>query len=129
MIIYSVNDEKKVNDIIMLIKLNEQVTRVKWSKSIGNLPDDIKKSLSNIEQYVETKIEDLCDLRIYCIDDSEELILLDLIKKNPNLKDTLGLGVIKQGEQKDKVLGILKKTPGLEKLFDAITENDNIVMF
>ena len=105
--IYSVNDIKKLNDIIMLIKLNEQVTRLKWSQSVGDLPDDIVKSLSNIE----------------------ELKLIDLIKKNPDLKDTLGIGVIRQGNQKDDVFKILKKESGLEKINDAIVNNDNIVLF
>ena len=54
---------------------------------------------------------------------------MKVIRNNPDLKDSLGMGVITEGEQSNKVVQYLEHEKGLERIYKALRNKDNIVIF
>lgn len=126
--IYGVRDTSSAQDVLQLLKLNSECAKLHWSRKIS-VPSNITDALSVIEMFVETKIKEICGNPINILSDSEEDAILNLIKRYPNLRATLGTGVIMRGSQADEIISVIKSQGKYDKLLSAIESGLNIVVF
>lgn len=126
--IYIIKDESQAQDILQLLKLNSECAKLHWSRRIS-VSSDVINALSTVEMFVETKIKDICGNPINTLSEAEEDAMLDLIRKHPNLRETLGVGVIMRGKQSKNLLSVIKSGDGFDKLIDACNSDSNIVVF
>ncbi|MCI9220299.1 MAG: hypothetical protein HFH94_11275 [Lachnospiraceae bacterium] len=127
--IYTVSDDKKARDIMQLLRLNAECARLHWSRTITDVPNDVISSLNTIEQYIETKVIGLCDSKMNSLGDEEERQMLDMIKKDPFIKDTLGVGVVMRGNQANELIKKIKGKNQLSKIQAAVESGMNVVIF
>ena len=127
--IYMVSDDKKARDIMQLLRLNAECARLHWSRTITDVPNDVISSLNTIEQYIETKVIGLCDSKMNSLGDEEERQMLDMIKKDPFIKDTLGVGVVMRGNQANELIKKIKGKNQLSKIQAAVESGMNVVIF
>ena len=127
--IYTIKDDKVATDILLLLKLNGECTRLHWSRSIKDVPYNVMSALETIEEYVEHKVLSICGSERSELTEDEESVFLNIIKNNKVLKDTLGTGVVIKGEQARKVKKIIKTEKGMKKIEEAIESGENVVIF
>lgn len=127
--IYTIKDDKTATDILLLIKVNTECARLHWSRSIKGIPSDVMSALEKIEGYVESKIVDLCGKEKGILTEDEENAYLSAIKKNSELKATLGTGVVMKGIQVNEVITIIKEQKGMDKVLKALESGENVIIF
>lgn len=91
----------------------------------------MSKALEVIEAFVEERVYKVCSEQtmFHCLSEVEENEIVNLLKEIPELKSSLGTGVILQGEEADTVRRLLsgKKVP--IALVKAISSGKNIIIF
>jgi uncharacterized SAM-dependent methyltransferase len=127
--IYTVNDDKEAKNILQLLKLNAECARLHWSRTINNIPTDVMVALETIEEYVESKVVELCGSPISELTEEEENKLFQLVRNNSTVKNILGTGVVLRGSQAEEVTKIIMTENGTEKLREALESGDNIVLY
>ena len=127
--IYTIKEDKDARNISQLLKLNAECARLHWSRMIKDVPVNVMNALGIIEEYVEAKVFEVCDARIDELNDKEEALMLQFIKKNPTIQSSLGIGVVMSGDQADELMKLIKKEMGLDKIKTAIESGKNIVIF
>jgi hypothetical protein len=127
--IYTINDDKEAKNILQLLNLNAECARVHWSRSINNIPTDVMEALETIEEYVESKVAELCGSPISELTEEEENKMFQLVRNNSTIKNTLGTGVVLRGSQAEEVAKIIRTEKGLDKIQNAIDRGENIVLF
>lgn len=126
--IYTVRDDRTAKDILQLIKLNAECARVHWSRTINNVPANVMNALETIEDYVENKVAELCDAKVCELTQAEEDEIIQFIKRNQDLKPSLGAGVIMRN-QAAELMRLMEKEDGLDKIMAAIDGVENVVFF
>ena len=127
--IYTIKDDKTATDILLLIKVNTECARLHWSCSIKDIPSNVMNALETIEGYVESKIVDLCGKEKSELTDDEEKVVLSVVKKNRELQETLGTGVVMKGSQAAAVTSIIKTQKGMDKISEALESGENVIIF
>lgn len=129
--IYLINRENDAKQIRQLLKLNAECARIHWSKTIKNLPTEVLSALEIIETFVEKKVYEVCSAETFAnsLNEEEEMEMMELLRKMPKLRSTLGLGVIMAGDESKELLTILKNKRISEKLIAAIASEKNVVLF
>lgn len=128
--IYLINDEPTAAQLAQLLKLNSECVKLHWSRTIKNIPSDVSKALETIESFVETRVLDSCSNALFGeLNDDEEALLMDVIRKNSELRTTLGLGVVLAGKQADEVRKNINGMKVPELIIDAIDSGKNIIIF
>lgn len=127
--IYTIKDDKAARNVSQLLKLNAECARLHWSRTITDIPVNVMNALGIIEEYVEAKVGEVCDARIEELNDEEEALIVQFIKKNPTLQSSLGIGLVMSGDQADELMKLVKREKGLDKIKTAIESGKNIVIF
>lgn len=127
--IYTIKDDKKAKDMLQLLKLNAECARLHWSRSIDNIPPNVICALETVEEYVESKVIELCGFSKSELTKDEENEMFQLMKQNSSIKDLLGSGVVLRGSQAAEAAKIIKTEKGLGKIMDAIESGDHVVLF
>lgn len=127
--IYLVKDERNARDIKQLIKLNAECVKLHWSKSIVDIPDDVKTSLETIEEFVETRIKEVCGNAFAELDAKEEKSIISALKENTKINEILGDGVVFSGTQAKEVAEVFEKINGIDRIKDALRSELNVVLF
>lgn len=98
--IYILKDVQDARDCRQLMSLKSDCIKLEWSKTMTNIPSDVFESLGCIEQFVDSKISDMCKNNIdqFEINEDEEMAILAAIKKEKFLKETIGTGVVLEDE-------------------------------
>ena len=89
------------------------------------------KALETIEEFVEDKVYEICTEKtlVSSLSEDEESTLMALIRKNPELRATLGVGVVMAGVEAENVFNLLKGNIDSKELLSAINSGKNIVVF
>lgn len=127
--VYSVADDKTIEAVVLCVKANAACAQLHWSKKMKDIPRSVVGALETVEQFAESRIEALCDKELFSLSQEEEDRMLQVIRDNPDLKDSLGMGVISAGEQADKVIQVMQNEKGLERICAALRRGENIVIF
>lgn len=129
--IYLISSESKARQVGQLLKLNSECVKLHWSKSIKDLPTEVISSLETLESFVEKKVYEVCteETMVKSLTEEEEMSVIDLLKKIPELRTTLGTGVVMAGEVACCVAEILEKNAGAEILLPAIKSGQNVILF
>lgn len=129
--IYLISDDNSAKQIAHLIKLNSECARLHWSKTIKDLSDDVLSALDVIENFSEQKIYETCNEKTlaYSLNEEEEAEIMKLIRNDPELRATLGAGVVMAGEEAKTVSGILSGKTSFEALLSALSSGKNVVLF
>ena len=72
---------------------------------------------------------ELCDSKVNSLGDEEERQMLDMIKKDPFIKDTLGVGVVMRGNQANELIKKIKGKNQLSKIQAALESGKHVVIF
>lgn len=128
--IYLVSDDNKARQIRQLLNLNSECAKLHWSKTI-EIPANVLCSLETLESFVEEKIYELCDEKTFAssLDEDEETAIMNLIRKNPELRATLGTGVVIADIESKNVAQLLDGKDAPKALLLAINSGKNIVLF
>jgi hypothetical protein len=127
--IYTISDDNIIKDVSLLLRLNADCTRLYWSYSINDIPNDVMGALETVGEYIKPKVRELCGSPKGELTDDEESEMFKLIKENITLKESLGKGVVRRGKQAQEVSEILKSEKSFEKIQAAIESGENVVIF
>ena len=128
--LYLVDDKSTVQQCGQLLKLSAECYKLQWSRTIKDVPIEVKESLEKIEQFVEARIAENCNkaTEFGVLTDEEEVALMDLIKKDEFLRSTIGSGVVYSGEQSEKVKERLNSLNENSKVIKALETEKNLIM-
>ena len=128
--IYLISGEKEAKQISQLLKLNSECAKMHWSKSI-EIPVDILSSLESIEAFAEEKVYEICTENniAHSLSEDEEATIMTLIRKTPELRATLGVGVVMAGPEAKCVVNLLRGKAVSESLTEALESGKNVVLF
>ena len=128
--IYLISEEKEAKQVSQLLKLNSECAKLHWSKSI-ELPSNILSSLESVEAFVEEKVYEVCTEKNMAgsLTDDEEATIMKTIRKTPELRATLGLGVVMAGAEAECVSNLLRGKSVSESLAIALDSGKNVVLF
>ena len=128
--VYSIKDESVAKQLAQLISLNAECIKLHWSRTITDVPNNVMNALEIIEDYVENVIENKCmGSLIGELSQTDEDKMISIIKKNPELRNSIGLGVVYAGTQAKQVNDIAKQT-GMPKIIcDALELKGNTIIF
>lgn len=128
--IYLIKDESTAVQLAQLLKLNSECVKLHWSRTIKNIPSDVSKALETIESFVETRVLEGCSNALFGeLNDDEEDLLINVIRNNPELRTTLGLGVVLAGKQADEVRNYINGMKVPKLIIDAIDSGKNAIFF
>lgn len=128
--IYLISEENGARKVAQLLKLNSECAKLHWSKSI-EVPAKILSSLEAIESFVEKTVYEICTPTnaVGSLSEDEETTIMALIRKNPELRATLGIGVVMAGAEAKGVAKLLNGKPVSEALVSALDSGKNVVLF
>lgn len=129
--IYAINNANEAKQISQLLKLNAECAKLHWSTTIKGLPKEVVSSLETLEAFVETKVNEVCTSKnlIGSLTDQEESEIITILRKNPELKATLGLGVVMAGKEAEAVATMLEGKQIPVVLESALQSGKNIIIF
>lgn len=129
--IYLITDENDANRIRQLIKFNSECVKLRWSRTITDLPTEIHGAIETLESFVEGRIYEMCNEKTLVgpLSEDEESALVELLSKIPQLRATLGTGVVMAGEEANKVLGLVRNENISKILVDALASGKNVAVF
>lgn len=129
--IYLIEKDDVAKQLSQLLKLNAECARLHWSRSIKDVPNEVLSSLDTIESFVEQKIYDFCNDAncVGSLSEAEEEEIMALLKKKPELRETIGTGVILAGKEAKAVSVALSKESVSQKLIIAVASGRNVILF
>lgn len=129
--IYVMEDNQTAVQISQLLKLNAECVKLHWSRTITDVPQEVKGALEVIELYIEDKIRKECNQTSMFMElsNSEEDEMMNMLRMNPELRKTLGVGVVLSGKEAKEVMLLIKKERGLLKIKEALKTGKNVVLF
>ena len=129
--VYIVDDTEIAMQLCQLLKLNAECAKLHWSRTIKDIPSEVRSSLETIESYIEAKVYENCSESnmVGVLSNDEEAELMMIIRKNTALRSTLGTGVIMAGKQAEDIKNMISglKVPAV--IADAISTGKNVVLF
>lgn len=128
--LYLVDDSDSALACAQLIRLGAECAKLQWSRTIPDVPEDVTKALTTIQEYAESKTIALCGSNSFFaeLDEETEDHLLSLFKKSDVLKRIVGSSVIMAGNQSKVVLKEIKGDKKLEILTDAISSGKSVIL-
>jgi len=98
--IYVLTNKQAAKDCRQLLALKSDSLSLEYSKSLRSIPTNVLESLALLEEFVDSKVADLCSNNAaeIAIDNSEEQEIFQAIKTNGIIKTTLGSGVVLENE-------------------------------
>lgn len=128
--IYLIEDESTAVQLAQLLKLNSECVKLQWSRTIKNIPADVSKALETIEAFVEARVLSSCSNALLGkLSEVEEDLLMSAIKKNTELRNSIGLGVVLAGKQADEVTRMISGMNIPKIVVDAIESGKNVILF
>lgn len=129
--IYLIDSENDAQQIRQLMKLNAECAKLHWSKTITNLPTDVLSSLETLESYVEEKVYEICTEKVLVgsLSEDEESSVMSLMRKVPELRATIGVGVVMAGAEAKSVSALLEGKAIPQSLLSSITSGKNVILF
>lgn len=128
--IYGIEDEATAIQLAQLMKLNSECVKLQWSRTIKNIPQTVKNALEIIEAFVETRVNEGCtNAFLGEMTDEEEAALLSVLKTSPQLRNSLGSGVVLAGEQAADVKKVISDLNVPKLIVDALDSGKNVIIF
>lgn len=128
--IYGIEDEATAIQLAQLMKLNSECVKLQWSRTIKNIPQTVKNALEIIEAFVETRVNESCtNAFLGEMTDEEEAALLSVLKTSPQLRNSLGSGVVLAGEQAADVKKVISDLNVPKLIVDALDSGKNVIIF
>ena len=129
--VYLIDNENDAKQISQLMRLNAECAKLHWSKTIKNLPTEVMSSLETLESYVEEKVYEVCTEKVLVgsLNEDEESAVMSLMRKVPELRASLGVGVVMAGAEAKKVSELLEGKSVSGTLLTAIASGKNVILF
>lgn len=125
--IYITDSKSEAEQLRQLLKLNSECAGLHWSRTITDVPDHVMDALKTIELFVESRVE-RCEV-FDELSEAEEEEVIGFIRENPELRKSLGTGVIMDGVQADEVRNIISSCDGVSKILKALETGKKIILF
>lgn len=128
--VYLIRENHTAIQVRNLLRLNAECARLHWSKTI-EVPEDIVSAAETLEAFVEEKVYKVCTEKtlVSALSEEAEAGIMRLIRKHPELKETIGTGVVMAGAEAENAANILAGTSAPEALVDALHSGMNVVLF
>ena len=126
---YQISDSIAAKNIRHLLILNSECISLKWSRYFKDITEPMGDALDTITDYIERKIPDICGACVCELTDDEEQAVLQLIKANAILKDSLGSGVVLAGTEADLVCKYIQDMPIFSKMQHILESGNSLVLF
>lgn len=129
--IYLINNENEAKQLGQLLKLNAECAKLHWSKTMSDIPTNVISSLEIIESFVEERVYSICNEKtcVGSLTEDEESKMMALIRESPELRATLGIGVVLAGAESQKTAALLAEKDISKELLTAINSGKNVVLF
>ena len=129
--VYLIDNENDAKQISQLMRLNAECAKLHWSKTIKNLPAEVLSSLETLESYVEEKVYEVCTEKVLVgsLNEDEESAVMSLMRKAPELRASLGVGVVMAGAEAKRVSELLEGKAVSGTLLSAIVSGKNVILF
>lgn len=129
--IYLIDNENDAKQICQLMKLNAECAKLHWSKTIKNIPAEVLSSLETLESYIEDKVYEICTEKalVGSLSEDEESSIMSLMREAPELRATLGVGVVMAGAEAKCTSALLEGKSVPRSLLSAIASGKNVVLF
>ena len=129
--IYLLESDDVARELLQLLKLNAECAKLHWSRTIKNIPSSVVEALDTVESYVEEKVYSACGEKnlVGAMSEEEESDLMSLLRKMPELRSTLGAGVVMAGKEAEFVSAAIAGKGISEVLLNAITSGRNVILF
>lgn len=129
--VYLIENENVAKQLGQLLRLNSECAKLHWSRMIKDIPEDVISSLETIEEFVARRVFEVCDEKniVSSLSDEEEAEMMTLLRKKPELRSTLGMGVIMAGEEAEIVAKVLNEHNFSKVLTTAIDSGKNVILF
>lgn len=129
--IYLIDKDDVTKQLCQLLKLNAECAKLHWSRSITDIPSEVMTSLETIESFVEDKVYVFCNDKncVGTLSEAEEDEIMSLLRRKPELRETIGTGIISAGKEAKSVSMALSNEAVSKKLMDAIASGKNVVLF
>lgn len=129
--IYLIDNENDAKRIRQLLKLNSECAKLHWSRTIKELSADVLAALETLEGFAEKKVYEVCNEKTLAgsLSEYEESALMVLLRKVPELRATLGEGVVIAGNEAKRAYMLLNGKTTSKTLLDAINSGKNVVLF
>lgn len=129
--IYLINNENEAKQIGQLLKLNAECAKLHWSKTMPDIPANVISSLEIIESFAEEKVYSICNENtcVGSLTEDEESEMMALLRESPELRATLGIGVVMAGAESQKAAALLAGKDISKELLIAINSGKNVVLF
>ena len=128
--IYLIEDESMAVQLTQLLRLNSECVKLQWSRTIKNVPADVSKALETIEAFVEARVLNSCSNALLGeLSEVEEDSLMSAIKKNTELRNSIGSGVVLAGKQADEVARMIRGMNIPKLVVDAVESGKNVILF
>ena len=128
MTIYTIENKLTAEQLRQLFRLNAECVGLHWSQSITDVPEDVIEALEIIESFIEEYVIEQCDF-FGELSESDEDAIIDLIRSIPDLRESLGTGVITAGSQADKVKSLTSPHDGTSDILTALETGKNVILF
>lgn len=130
MTIYLIDDVVVAKECAKMLRLNTDCAALYWSKTAGDIPNDVKSALTVLQNYSDEWLSFVCNKQSkYCeLSEQEESAVLESIKVPGILREVLGTGVILSGEPANRVISALEKQSGTEKLVNALKTGKSVII-
>ena len=96
-----------------------------------DIPANVISSLEIIESFVEEKVYSICNENTCAgsLTEDEESEMMALLRESPELRATLGIGVVMAGAESQKAAALLAGKDLSKELLIAINSGKNVVLF
>ena len=126
--IYITESKAEAEQLRQLFKLNSECAGLHWSRTITDVPDHVMDALETIEWFVESRVQERCE-SFDELSEAEEKKVTSLIRDNPELRKSLGSGVITDGAQSEEIRNLIGSCDGASKILKALETGKNIILF
>lgn len=129
--IYLIDKEDVAKQLSQLLKINSECAKLHWSRIIKDIPMDVISSLETIESFVEEKVYAVCTEKnlVSSLTEDEEAEIMAILRRMPELRSTLGTGVVMAGEEAKTVSKALNGKNISKALTTAISSGKNVILF
>lgn len=114
----------------LLIRLNNDCASLQWSRTIGDIPNNVLDGFETVQSYAESKLSDFCaqGKLLRELTEDEETLWHNWSKSAETLRRSMGSGVVLAGKEAQTVREALGNISEATFILEALGSGQNLVL-